>query len=498
MRLLWLDINASYSHASLALPALHAQLAEDQTGISAGDTFKVIRSTTKREHLALLNEILSFKPDFVFSTLWLFNSDYLLKILRDFKTLMPHVKILLGGPEFLGDNSGFLTANRHIDFVFRGEGEELFPSLISSLKKGEGVTEIQGVCAVSENGRYTDNGTAYVKSFPQLRYPETSSFFCWDRSYVQIETSRGCFNSCSFCVSSDCRRVENIRLDEIRKRVEIARQKGVKNIRILDRTFNANSERTLLLLDLFSDFSPDICFHVEIHPAFLSRSLMEKISLLPHGLLHIEAGIQSLDDNVLAACRRLGNSRRSLDGLIFLTSLNKFTIHADLIAGLPCYTYKQLVEDINTLIAAGTSEIQLELLKLLPGTAMRDDCGRWGIKYSPVPDYMVLETTAISSQELWKVSQLSKIMDMWYNSGYFREFFKAVIPVNPVFIVQFLEYIIEHASLSNSMTPEKRGVVLYKFCAEFYSEYNQLIKKFWIENGFSRNRYPGESLQIKI
>lgn len=29
MKILWIDLNSSYAHSSLALPALHAQVADD-------------------------------------------------------------------------------------------------------------------------------------------------------------------------------------------------------------------------------------------------------------------------------------------------------------------------------------------------------------------------------------------------------------------------------------------------------------------------------------
>lgn len=31
MKILWLDLNSSYAHSSLALPALHAQIATDNS-----------------------------------------------------------------------------------------------------------------------------------------------------------------------------------------------------------------------------------------------------------------------------------------------------------------------------------------------------------------------------------------------------------------------------------------------------------------------------------
>ena len=53
------------------------------------------------------------------------------------------------------------------------------------------------------------------------------------------------------------------------------------------------------LLHLFREYTPDICFHLEIHPALLSEELKEELAILPNGLLHLEAGIQSLREPVL-------------------------------------------------------------------------------------------------------------------------------------------------------------------------------------------------------
>ena len=40
MKLLWIDLNSSYAHSSLALPALHAQ-----TGDMAGVEWEVVSAT---------------------------------------------------------------------------------------------------------------------------------------------------------------------------------------------------------------------------------------------------------------------------------------------------------------------------------------------------------------------------------------------------------------------------------------------------------------------
>ena len=81
--------------------------------------------------------------------------------------------------------------------------------------------------------------------------------------------------------------------------------------------------------------------------------------------------------------------------------------HADLIAGLPLYHLSQIFDDVRTLAEYRAGEIQLESLKLLPGTEMRHRAEELGICYSPLPPYEVLQTREITPDELQTARQLS-------------------------------------------------------------------------------------------
>ena len=73
MKLLWLDLNSSYAHSSLALPALHAQIADD-TSIEWD-----IVSATINENVGLtVNEVYHRQPDILAATTWLLNHEQLL------------------------------------------------------------------------------------------------------------------------------------------------------------------------------------------------------------------------------------------------------------------------------------------------------------------------------------------------------------------------------------------------------------------------------------
>ncbi len=91
----------------------------------------------------------------------------------------------------------------------------------------------------------------------------------------------------------------------------------------------------------------------------------------------------------------MGKLKDALSGLRFLCSLPNMETHADLIAGLPFYRLEEIFEDVRTLAGYPAGEIQLESLKLLPGTEMRRRAEELGIRYSPMPPYEVLETREI-------------------------------------------------------------------------------------------------------
>ena len=102
-------------------------------------------------------------------------------------------------------------------------------------------------------------------------------------------------------------------------------------------------------------------------------------------------------------------------------------IHLDLIAGLPCYSLKMLENDMARLIRMNVGEIQLELLKLLPGTAFRNEHAGYGLKFSPLPPYEVLGSDCMGFQDLVTAKAYSKILDYWYNDPCWKDFFRNAV-----------------------------------------------------------------------
>lgn len=492
MKILWIDLNSSYAHSSLALPALHAQIMTDPS-----IEWEIVSATINENTGMIVDEIYRHRPDILAATTWLFNHEQLMHVASRVKALLPEACLVLGGPEFLGDNEEFLRKNPFVDCVFRGEGEEVFPQWLTCWNHPEQWHTVPGLCYLTPNKEYKDNGIARVLNFAGLVPPEQSRFFNWSKPFVQLETTRGCFNTCAFCVSGGEKPVRTLSIESIRERLQLIHAHGIKNVRVLDRTFNYNPRRAKERLRLFLEFHPDIRFHLEIHPALLSEELKEELSLLPKGLLHLEAGIQSLREPVLEKSRRMGKLSDALDGLRFLCALPNMETHADLIAGLPLYHLHEIFEDVRTLAGYAAGEIQLESLKLLPGTEMRRRAEELGIKYSPLPPYEVLQTHEISVSELQTARQLSRLLDGFYNTPAWQTLTRELILNDKQFLHRFLAYLTKANLIDQPMSLEKRGLILYEFCKQNYPEYQIQATIAWIEAGMSLKKLPAEKVWTK-
>lgn len=491
MKLVWLDLNSSYAHSSLALPAIHAQGIEQNKEVEWIKVSATINSNVG----SVVAEIVRDAPDILAATAWLFTHEVLLKIVGRVKALLPHCVVMLGGPEMLGNNENYLRRYPFVNCVFRGEGELEFHKWLRVWGDRGQWENVTGLCWLDDEGLYHDGGLAKVEAFDRLEIPERSPFFDWTKPFVQLETTRGCFNTCAFCVSGAEKPVRMLSVERVRERLQLIREHGIRDIRLLDRTFNGNSRRAIALLNLFREFAGEMRFHLEIHPALLPDEIRELIKELPEGLLHLEAGIQSLKEEVLNACHRLGDLNAALDGLRYLSSLPNIIVHADLIAGLPLYTLSQMRVDVRTLVSFGTKEIQLELLKLLPGTLMRQKASELGIVFSPDVPYEVLRTNEMSVEDLREARLLSRLIDGFYNAIAWQQVTRELILYSEDFLSRFQSWLEERELLEQPLSLEKRGMLLYDFCEVYYPKFLSSIIVSWVLAGIPLAKEPSKKIR---
>jgi hypothetical protein len=198
--------------------------------------------------------------------------------------------------------------------------------------------------------------------------------------------------------------------------------RGVKQFKFVDRTFNLNVGISKTILEFFlAHHQPGHFFHFEMIPDRLPESLRAVIAKFPPGVLQFEVGIQTFNEEVGNLIKRRQNYEKLADNFHFLRSKTGVHIHADLIVGLPGETLESFAAGFDRLIALGPQEIQVGILKRLRGTTIVRHDADWQMVYNPHPPYEILQNKLIDFATMQKLRRFSRFWDLVGNSGNFIE-----------------------------------------------------------------------------
>lgn len=432
--LLFVEVNASYSHSMLSYGMLRAFTERHAPEWKWHKLEFTNRSADESQLMKLVDEL---RPEVIAATAYLFNIKTILSLFESARKAAPHARLVLGGPEFLGNNTGFLKTHHYIDAVMRGDESTFW----KYLKYG-----------IIEDG-------IYAGELDDLPSPHQLGYVTEGKPFWQIETSRGCAGRCTFCTSSLTRKVKYHSIERVRADLAALHNHGFREIRVLDRTFNLDQSRAASLLKMFREDFPDMRFHLEIEPSRLRPDFIAGLAATPN--LHIEAGVQSLDGKVLGACRRNADPEDTLDGLEKLVLCGNFDVHADLIAGLPEQTFDSLLSDVKSLVKICPAEIQLEKLKILPGTDIRNNAPN----YNHEPPYQVISTPFMTAADIAAAERLSQTLESWFNAPQIHSAFAFAVMNDEKFFSDFLTSMLKCDSLFSGGKPplEDRFKILLNF-----------------------------------
>jgi hypothetical protein len=196
--------------------------------------------------------------------------------------------------------------------------------------------------------------------------------------------------------------------------------RGLRQFRLLDRTFNADEAHACAVLDFFLDHLDAVdTLHLELAPVRFGETLRARLAAFPPHVLHLEVGIQTLN---AATARRIGRHEpreEALDALRVLAEATQADVHADLIFGLPGEDAASFAAGFDHLVRLGIGEIQVNRLKGLPGTPILHLPELAGA-FNPAPPYEVLRTDALSFDELMQLQRFALAWDRLHNRGRFR------------------------------------------------------------------------------
>ena len=390
-----ISLNCRYTHSCLAQFCVRAVLQERLPNMP----LRFSQLTINDPYYPTLLRISGPEAQVLLFSVYIWNHGYISRLINDLARLRPELPIILGGPQ--------AEAMEHLPpncTVFVGEIEGTGDDFFHDLQAGT----LKPVYNAQPS-----------RSFPS---PDQLQDFSTHLQHRQVyyESSRGCPFSCSYCLSSVSKGVRHKSLDVVKE--ELRRLIAAKPliIKLVDRTFNDSPERALAIWQFLLEEAEGVRFHFEIAPDRFTEAMFALLAKVPCGLFQFEIGIQSCNVQTLAAVRRRMDAAKAEANICRLVALDTIHIHADLILGLPFETAASFLDSFNRVFRSGPHHIQLGLLKVLPGTEMRQWADEFGLIFCNEPPYEVLATRWLPYEELRELHEFCECVEAFVNNRFFR------------------------------------------------------------------------------
>ncbi len=401
-------LNAGYIHASLGLRYLLANMGDLRSQTVLRE-FTIARQPQEivDELLTLLAVPAAGAVQIIGLGVYIWNVTQTTEVVRLLKAARPAVQVVLGGPEVSHelDNQEIV---RLADFLITGWGDVSFAKLCSALLNGP--QPLMKVIA----------GEQPPLSQIALPYAEYSDADLANR-LLYVEASRGCPFKCEFCLSSLDKTAWQFDPDVFLAALQVLHQRGARNFKFVDRTFNLKIDASVRILQFFLDrLTDDLFLHFEVVPDHLPEKLKALIVQFPPGVLQFEIGIQSFNVAVQQRISRKQYNDRTEANLRWLLESSHAHLHTDLIFGLPGETLASFAAGFDRLVALGPHEIQLGILKRLRGTPIARHSAGYGMVYEPAPPYTVRQTGVVDAHTLQRFTRFARYWDLLANSGRFQ------------------------------------------------------------------------------
>ncbi len=404
MTILLSTLNARYTHASLGLRCLLANMGDLQVETTLQEFVIGARTTD------IVEKLLTHKPRIIGFGVYIWNVEETTKVVALLKRVAPDVTIVLGGPE-VSYESNEQEIVRLADYLITGWGDVTFPQLCRQILHGP-----QPLMKIHA-------GVQPPLAELTMPYALYSDEDIAHRT-LYVEASRGCPFKCEFCLSALDKTAWPFDIDAFLGELESLHARGARLFKFVDRTFNLNIKTSLKIMQFFLDkleAHPDdpVYAHFEVVPDHLPDALKEGIMKFPAGTLQFEIGIQSFNPDVQALVSRKQNNEKAAENIRWLCEHSHAHLHVDLIAGLPGEDVESFARGFDRLVALQPHEIQFGILKRLRGTPIIRHTDAYKLIFDPYPPYTILATDRIDFAEMQQLVRFARYWDLIANSGRF-------------------------------------------------------------------------------
>lgn len=393
-----MTFNVSFIHKNLALRWL--LITNDFHDAS------IREYTLKSDIDEVIDSLAEEQVDVVGLSVYIFNHEKSKQFIVQLKERMPHIRVIVGGPEPTYQVKDWLECGA--DAVVRGEGEFAFWDFVNK-KEHPGVATRSHMMAqviASDLKQLEKAGNPYFLDIDQADQANR---------YLYLEASRGCPFSCTYCMAGIEHGVRYFSLDYIKDIIQKIEHSHVRSIKFLDRTFNVHPKRALEIIRMLNDIRRDVSIQLELEVSIWDQALHD--FFIEHGKrdrFRFEIGVQTFSEKTLNAVKR-NQDNEMVEHVITTLSAAGYVVHADLIAGLPYEDADEFIHSFHRLFEIAPVEIQLGILKGLPGTLLFEQSQSLGMIFDSIPPYTIIENPWMSKSDLLSMEWAALGVEKTYN-----------------------------------------------------------------------------------
>lgn len=394
----------------------------------------------------VLRGIAFSNADWILFSTYIWNAEYVCKLLPEIKKILPHCILGAGGPEFGYGAKKYLKNIPALDFIIFGEGEETFREMITKCRGNaknlfKHFSDIKGIyyrqsessevvekneCSCNRgNGNFGEiifsGNRDLIHNLDEIPfpYPEIAAGTAdSDHKIYYYESSRGCPFSCSYCLSSVDKRVRFKSLKRACSELQIFLDNNIKLVKFVDRTYNLDENHYIGIWEyIMKHHNGKTMFHFEIEAEYLSDKALDFLQKIPEGMMQFEMGVQSANKKTLAAINRSTNVEALAEKIRRIP--RTIHQHLDLIAGLPYEDLESFGKSFDFVMALRPDALQLGFLKILGGTLMEQYAKENGWKWMESPAYETFSTPYLSFEDIAFLKDVEIVTDAYWNRGSF-------------------------------------------------------------------------------
>jgi len=347
-----------------------------------------------------------------------------------------------------------------------GEGEGTFHHLLKEMQ-GEGkFSDVQGL-AWRQDGQVILNPPRLKLNLHEIpsphRFPEDLPQL--PNRIVYFETSRGCPFRCQFCLSSIETGVRYFDMERTKQDLLYLIENGAKLIKFVDRTFNIKRDYAMEIFQFLIENHRGCVFQFEITADIMRPEVLDFLAEnAPPGIFRFEIGVQSTNDPTNEAVQRKQNFAKLSRTVTKIKESGKITQHLDLIAGLPLEDYNRFKKTFNDVFALEPEELQLGFLKMLRGTGVRLNAGKYNYVFMEKAPYEILGNDVLPFSDIVRIKRVEDVLEKYWNAHRMD---------------RTIQYLIKHE---------------FQSPFDFFQEFGD----FWEERGWQKIGHQLEDLFIRL